>query len=79
MTYRSDRLYSDAVAVTTSDTTEQNYSGLYIGVTGDVTVKMASGTTETFKNAQEGTILPIVTTKVMATGTTATNILGMVP
>ena len=79
MTMRNDRLYSDAVAVTTSDTTEVGYSGLYIGVTGDVAIKGIGGVAVTFKAVPAGTILPIVVNRVMATNTTATNILGLIP
>ena len=79
MTHRSDTLYSDAIAVTTSDTAEQNFSGLYIGVTGDVAIKGTGGTAVTFKAVSAGTILPITVNRVMATNTTATNILGLIP
>jgi len=79
MAHRDDTLYSDAVAVITSDTAEQNYTGLYIGVTGDVAIKGAGGVAVTFKAVPAGTILPVITNRVMATNTTATNILGMVP
>lgn len=79
MTHRNDTLYSDALAVTTSDSVEQNFSGLYIGVTGDVAVKGLGGVSAVFKGVPAGTILPIVVKRVMATGTTATNILGLIP
>jgi hypothetical protein len=79
MTLRNDGLASDALAVTPSDTAENNCHGLYIGVGGDVAVKGVGGTAVTFKNVPAGTILPILVTKVMATNTTATNILGFVP
>lgn len=79
MTLRNDGLASDAVAVTPSDTVENNFHGLYIGVTGDVAVKGIGGVAVTFKAVPAGTILPIVVNRVMATNTTATNILGIVP
>lgn len=79
MTHRNDTLYSDAVAITPSDTVIQNVSGLYIGVTGDVTIKGASGVAVLFKAVPAGTILPIVAAFVMSTGTTATNIAGLIP
>lgn len=79
MTLRNDGLASDAVAVTTSDSTQVGYSGLYIGGAGDVAVKGISGTAVTFVNVPAGTILPIVVNRVMSTNTTATNIVGFVP
>lgn len=79
MTLRNDGLASDGVAVTPSDTVEQNLSALYIGGGGDVAVKGLSGTAVTFKNVAAGTILPIVVNRVMSTNTTATSIVGFVP
>lgn len=78
MTKRSDALWSDAVAVTTSDTAQQNFAGLYIGGAGDVTIKGVSGVTVTFAGVPAGTFLPVTTTAV-TTATTATDILGLVP
>lgn len=79
MTLRNDGLASDAVAVVPSDSVQVGYSGLYIGVAGDVAVKGVSGTACTFTAVPAGTILPIVVNRVMSTGTTATNIVGFVP
>ena len=68
----------DAVAVTPNDTTRLNgVRGLYIGVSGDVAVKMdRNAVAVTFKSAPIG-ILPISAVIVMATGTTATNIIAL--
>lgn len=79
MTLRSDLLASDAVAVTASDTVEVGYAGLYIGTTGDVTVKGASGVAVTFTAVPAGKILPIAVCYVMATDTTASDIVGFIP
>ncbi len=67
-----------ATAVTPSDSTElSNVRALYVGVAGDLAVVMKNGgAAVTFKNAPIGT-LPIRVTKVMATNTTATNILAL--
>jgi len=78
MTLRNDGLASDAVAVTPSDTSLNAFHGLYIGATGDVTVKGSSGVAVTFTAVPAGSIIPIVC-RVMATGTTATNITGFQP
>ena len=68
----------DAVAVTPSDSTRLNgVRGLYIGVSGDVVVKMdRNSVAVTFKSVPIG-ILPISAVILMATGTTATNILAL--
>ena len=64
-------------AVTPSDSTVLTPTrALYVGVTGDVTALMMNGETITFKAAAVG-ILPIQVTKVLATGTTAANIIAL--
>lgn len=82
-----------AIAVTPSDTKDvtnatgdaasQYAKGLYIGVSGDVTAVLAgdngnslAGTAVTFKAVPVG-MLPIQVRRVMATGTTATNIVAL--
>ena len=75
----------DAVAVTTSDTvnipgTENRGVCIYVGdVSGgtDVKVIMESGSIATFKGVSAGSFLPILVTRVLATGTTATEILAL--
>lgn len=79
MTHRNDTLWSDAVAVTKSDSVEQNFAGLYIGGTGDVAVKGIGGVAVTFSAVPVGTFLPIAVNRVMSTNTTATLILGLIP
>lgn len=65
-------------AVTTSDTTAVRFKGLYIGGAGDVTVQcVGDAGTVTFKAVPVGTFLPVTVIKVMATGTTATQIVGL--
>ena len=74
-----------AFAVTKSDVTVfDNVSpnppparSLYVGGTGDVAVQFVDGTTAIFKAVPTGFILPIHVNKVLATGTTATAILGL--
>ena len=68
-----------AAAVTTSNTVDLTYTtrGLYIGVSGDVIVHMrGQSTSVTFTGAPVG-ILPIRVDRVLATGTTATNIVAL--
>jgi hypothetical protein len=69
--------FGHGTAVTTSDSVVQNYSALYIGVTGDVTVVMLGDTVPVLFKAVPVGILPVAVSKVMATGTTATIIVGL--
>jgi len=73
-------LPKDAVAITPSDTAEQGppiLSGVYVGGAGDVTVITELGTTTTFKAVPVGQTLFCRTRLVKATGTTATNLVGL--
>jgi ethanolamine utilization microcompartment shell protein EutS len=66
---------SGIITVTPSDTTVlSSVRALYVGGAGDVAVTMQDGSTGTLPNATAGSILPVQCIKVMATGTTATNI-----
>lgn len=68
---------SEAFAVTPHDTNANNYSYLYVGTSGDVAVVTAGGNTVTFTGVLGGSVLWIQTSKVLSTGTNATNIVGM--
>ncbi|TPW27832.1 hypothetical protein FJU08_19075 [Martelella alba] len=70
----------DGFAITPSDSTglSETTRALYIGGGGDVTLIMASGNNLTFTGLNAGTILPVRVKQVLATGTTATTILGLV-
>ena len=75
---------TSAAAVTPSDTaTIQNNGGdtrgclVYVGVSGDLAVVTSAGDTVTFKAAPQGMILPVQVTKVLATGTTATDLISL--
>lgn len=68
-------------AVTPSDSTPVRFRALYIGGTGDVSVLFAEDTNDTavvLAAVPAGTVLPIVVKRVRSTGTTATNIVGLV-
>ncbi|MDB5550939.1 MAG: hypothetical protein JWL86_923 [Rhizobium sp.] len=67
-------------AVTPNDSTtlSETTRALYVGSAGAVAVLMASGASLTFTGVPAGTVLPVRVTKVMATGTSATDILGLV-
>lgn len=69
----------NAFAITPSDTTRLRAVALYIGGAGNVAVEMeGNANVVTFSGALVGTFLPITVTRVLATGTTATNIVGLV-
>ncbi len=51
--------------------------GLYIGTSGDLQVVMANGATVTFVAITAGIIHPLSVIQVLATNTTALNILGL--
>ena len=66
-------------AVTPNDSTTlgETTRALYVGSAGAIAVLMASGASISFANVPAGTILPIRVNKVMATGTSATNMIGL--
>ncbi len=69
-----------AVAVTKSDSVDQPFKALYIGVTGDVTILPINATDDSqtvlFKAHPVG-YMPVQVRRVMSAGTTATNIVGL--
>lgn len=78
--FQNNGIVNNWSAVTPSDTADNYFNGLYVGVGGDVSIKGAdNGTQITFKNVPTGALLPVATAKVMSTNTTATNILGARP
>ncbi len=70
---------SNASAITPHDTNKiDGTAGIYVGGTGNLKVDMCGGDTGiTFAGVPAGTILPIQVVKVYATGTSATNIVGL--
>lgn len=68
-----------AFAITPSDGADlaDSTRAIYVGVGGDVKVTTVGGDTVTFVGATAGSVLPIRAKKVFATGTTATNLVGM--
>lgn len=70
---------TDGFSITPNDSTAlTNIAvGIYVGGAGDLKVDTKAGTALTFVGVAAGTFLPIAVTKVYATGTTATNIIGL--
>lgn len=64
------------VAITKSDVTTFRYDALYVGGAGDVAFKDLDGTNVTW-TVPAGTYILCGATAVMSTGTTATNIVGL--
>ena len=67
-----------AQAVTPSDTAVNRFRRVYVGTGGNLSVEMENGGTVTFTAVPNGTTLPIRTVRIRATGTTASNILGLI-
>lgn len=70
----------DAIPLTPLDATVYSppLVGLYVGGTGDVTVKGRGGNAVTFKACPVGFRLDMLISRVMSTGTTATLLTGFV-
>jgi hypothetical protein len=68
-----------ALAVTPNNDTNLTLAArsLYVGGDGNVAVITAGGSTVTFSGCVAGTILPVQVSRVLATGTTATNIIAL--
>lgn len=70
---------TDGTAITPSDTEEIGFvtRAIYVGGGGNVRVVMRGGQTLTFSGVGQGTFLPIRALQVLATGTTATDLVGL--
>lgn len=69
---------TEAVAITPSDSaTLKPTKGLYVGVSGNVSVVLEGGSAVVFTNLASGMIHPIAVKQVKSTNTTATNILAV--
>jgi hypothetical protein len=67
----------DAEVVTPGTDVTNGSRGLYVGVGGDVVVVTSKGNQRTFKGVPTGAVLPIRVRQVVASGTTATDILAL--
>ena len=68
-----------AVAITPNNGADLAYAtrSIWVGGAGDVAVVTIGGDTITFFGAGAGSIIPIRAARVLATGTTATNLVGL--
>lgn len=71
---------SSGFPVTPSDGSDlpETTRALYVGIGGNLTVRMLSGETLALSNVSPGSLLPLRVTRVFATGTTAAAIAGLV-
>lgn len=70
---------NNAAAITPSDTEELTYAirAIYVGGIGDITLVTLGGDTVTFVDVPGGTVLPVSAKQVLASGTDATNLVGL--
>jgi hypothetical protein len=74
-----DSVAQQCIAITPADSDlAAQVRALYIGGSGDVKITDPQGNAVTFANAQAGSILPVMAKRVWSTGTSATNIIGLV-
>jgi hypothetical protein len=68
------------LAVTPSDSTDLTYStcrAIYVGGDGDISLVDGNAATIVFTGVTAGSILPVQTARINATGTTATSIIAL--
>jgi hypothetical protein len=70
---------SNAAAITPNDTTDLGTvcRGIYVGGAGDLAVITAGGDTVTLTAVAVGVVYPLRVSRVLATGTTATNLVAV--
>jgi hypothetical protein len=67
------------IAITPSDSADFSFGftrGIYVGGAGNISVEMANGTVM-FYTVNAGSVLPLRVKRVNATGTTASNLVGL--
>jgi hypothetical protein len=82
MAHEDPSKYNYGEAITPNDSTDltdKGFRAIYVGTGGDVAIEHVSGGTPVvYANVPSGTILPVKIGQVNATGTTASNIVGLV-
>lgn len=63
--------------ITPSDATEVDFNGIYVGGAGNLAVTLLDGSEVTLTAVIVGTVYHLRVIKVNATGTTATNLIGL--
>ena len=77
MSVHSTTNYQSATAITPSDATIINYKALLVNGAGSLVIEPAQGGNTVTITAGAGQDIPISVKRVLATGTTATGILGL--
>ena len=69
---------ADCLAISPSNTTviDPSFRGLYVGVSGNISITTLAGNQVTLSNVPVG-IIPVCGTQVRATGATASGIVGL--
>ena len=69
----------EAVAIAPENSADLAFAtrALYVGTGGDVRLRMLGGAEITLANLASGSLIPIRATRVFATGTTATGLIGL--
>jgi hypothetical protein len=70
----------DGVTLTPSDTVDISNGpvrAIWVGGAGNVALVTLAGTIVTFAGCTAGSILPVMASRIMATNTTATNLVGL--
>lgn len=71
------RTFRHGTAITPNDTTAVKFKGIYVGTTGNLTVLFTGDTVATTLNNVPVGVYQFEISKVLATGTTATNLVGL--
>ena len=67
----------DYVAITPSNTVDQVYDAIWVGTGGNLRLTSHRGNQVIFSNVGDGKIVPCACKRVLAAGTTATNLVGL--
>lgn len=69
----------EAALITPDDTADLSAPSraIFVGQSGNLAVQMVSGQTVTFANLQAGMVYPLRVARVLATGTTASDVLSL--
>lgn len=75
-----DSVAQQCIAITPADSDLAGGAvrAIYVGGSGNVKITDPQGNAVTFVGAVAGTILPVMAKRIWATGTTATNLIGLI-
>ncbi len=69
----------NCIAITPADTDlVQPVRAIYVGGSGNLKISDTGGGAVTFSNVPAGVILPVMARRIWSTGTTASNIVGLI-